>query len=134
MSAVPTDPPLSPVIPVLRPRKYAAEPLGRVAHRKVGGGPYGELHPTTLEQYPSTLAREAQLQAANSGGGRSVEHGNHTEGPNMSTKQAEKPSTPVPTKEALDNRSRQLNSQDPLYWRSRGQTPPPKPSSQGQNG
>lgn len=52
----------------------------------------------------------------------------------MSTKQAEKPSTPAPTKEALDNRSRQLNSQDPLYWRSRGQTPPPKPGGQGQNG
>lgn len=50
----------------------------------------------------------------------------------MSTKNTPKPASSALDKAARDNRSIQLNSNNPTYWRSRGETPPaPRPGSTG---
>jgi hypothetical protein len=44
----------------------------------------------------------------------------------MSNRNGSKPSSPKQA--ALDNKSRQLNQQDPVYWSSRGQPKPEQPT------
>lgn len=41
--------------------------------------------------------------------------------------------TPAPTQADLANRSRQLNPQDPSYWSSRGEPPPPPTPVSGES-